>query len=235
VATLTHRGVTITLKTITRVLCRIEDESLSMVPHSGPLILVCNHVNFLEIPLVYTHLQPRQVTGFAKAETWNNPFLRPLFDLIEAIPIKREEIDRLALNQGLKALEQGKILAISPEGTRSGHGRLQQGHPGIVLIALLSGAPLLPLVYYGGESIHQNLRTLRRTDFHIRVGRQFRIAANGVKVTRHTRKEITDEIMYQLAALLPPEYRGIYAKMEAATSDYLNFTSPPLNRPVVND
>ena len=66
-------------------------------------------------------------------------------------------------------------------------------------------------------------RRLQRTNFHIKVGQQFRLDTRGVKVTREVRQKITDEIMYQLAALLPPEYRGVYADLGAATSDYLRF------------
>lgn len=216
-------AVTKAIKGLTHLLCRIETEPLDKVPPQGPLILVCNHINFLEVPVMYTHLQPRPVIGLAKSESWDNPLLGVLFDLWGAIPIRRGEADTAALRQGLQALEGGKIIAISPEGTRSGHGRLQKGHPGVVPLALRSGAPLLPLVYYGGESLRQNLRRLQRTDFHIIVGRQFTLDTHGVKVTRNVRQKITDEIMYQLAALLPPEYRGAYADMEQAASEYLRF------------
>jgi 1-acyl-sn-glycerol-3-phosphate acyltransferase len=226
-ATLTHRAVTSTIKGMTQILCRIEGESISQVPMQGPLILVCNHVNFLDIPLVYSHLQPRQVTGFVKLETWDNPLLGPLFDLWEAIPIRRGEVDREAIRRGLEALNEGKILAISPEGTRSGNGRLERGHPGVSMIALLSGAPLLPLVYYGGETFHRNVRQFQRTDFHIRVGRLFHVRLDGVKATRSVRQTITDEIMYRLASLLPPEYRGVYADLEKATTGYLEFQVDP--------
>ena len=58
---------------------------------------------------------------------------------------------------------------IAPEGTRSGNGRLQRGLPGAVLLAMRSGAPLLPMAYYGGEKFRDNLRNLRRTDFHIQI------------------------------------------------------------------
>jgi len=221
--TLTQRAITLSIKGLTRILCRVEDGWTGQVPLHGPLILVCNHVNFLDAPLVYSHLQPRPVTGFAKVETWDNPLMGLLFDLWGAIPIQRGEPDRSALERGLAALEQGKILAISPEGARSGDGRLKRGHPGVALIALKSGTPLLSLVYYGGESIYQNVRQFQRTDFHIRVGRKFRIELGGQKVSRPLRQQITDEIMIQLALLLPEEYRGVYAGREGEACGYLRF------------
>ena len=217
------RVVNTTIKGLTRAICRVDDSQLARVPKQGPLIIVANHVNFLEVPLLFTHLQPRPVTGFAKAETWDNPVMALLFNLWGAIPLERGEADRGALRQALEALEAGQILAVAPEGTRSGHGRLGRGHPGVVLLALRSGAPLLPVVYHGGERLRRNLASLRRTDFHIVVGQRFHVDPGGFKVTREVRQQITDEIMYQLAALLPPDYRGYYADLASASEAYLRF------------
>ncbi|MEE9615550.1 MAG: lysophospholipid acyltransferase family protein, partial [Anaerolineae bacterium] len=119
--------------------------------------------------------------------------------------------------------EEGRILAMAPEGTRSGDGHLQQGRPGIALLALRSGAPVLLIVCHGGESFWDNLPRLRRTDFHIVVGQPFYLDAGGVKVTRQVRQQIADEVMYQIAALLPPPYRGVYSDLAAATETYLRF------------
>ncbi len=222
---LTHNVVTTTIKGLTHVLCRVNDAPLADIPQQGPLILVANHVNFLEAPVIYTRLQPRPVVGFAKAETWENPALGALFTLWGAIPLQRGEADTAALRQGLEVLKTGSILAVAPEGTRSGDGRLQRGHPGITFLALHSGAPILPVVYYGGERFWTNLPRLRRTDFHIVVGESFRLITHGKRVDRQTRQQMTDEIMYQMAALLPPPYRGFYANLDQATETYLQF--PP--------
>ncbi len=67
---------------LSRLACRIDDRELNRIPARGPLLLVTNHVNFLEIPLVLSHLQPRPVTGLAKAETWNSPLMGLLFRLV---------------------------------------------------------------------------------------------------------------------------------------------------------
>ncbi|RLC64322.1 MAG: 1-acyl-sn-glycerol-3-phosphate acyltransferase, partial [Chloroflexi bacterium] len=193
-----YRVVTSAIKGLTHLLCRVDGAHLVRVPERGPLIIVANHINFLDAPLIYTHLQPRPVTGFAKVENWSNPILRPLFELWGAIPLDRGEADTAAFRRALEALEAGYIVAMAPEGTRSGDGRLQRGHPGVVLLALRSGAPLLPVVYYGGEHFWRNLTRLRRTDFHIVVGQPFSLDARGVRVTRQVRQHMADEIMYQL-------------------------------------
>jgi 1-acyl-sn-glycerol-3-phosphate acyltransferase len=190
---LTFNVVNTFIKSTTRLICQVEDEQLAKVPKQGPLILVCNHVNFIEVPLIFTHLQPRLVTGYAKAESWDNPALGWLFNLWEGIPIRRGEADLAALRKGLKILAEGKILTIAPEGTRTGDGRLQRGHPGVVMLALHSGAPLLPMVYYGHENYQQNLRRLRRSEFHIAVGKPFRLAVPRTRLNSLVRQEIVDE------------------------------------------
>jgi len=221
--TLSHRIVIATLKGLTGLLCRIDDAQLARVADQGPLILVANHVNILEIPILYTRLQPRPVTGFAAAYRWEKLWTRWLLDVCGAIPLRRGEADIAAMRKALEMLKAGYIFAVAPEGTRSGHGRLQEAHPGVVLLALRSGAPLLPVVYYGSEHYRENLRRLRRTDFHIVVGKPFHIDTGGARVTRQVRRQILDEIMYQMAALLPPAYRGVYSDLNAATEKYLAF------------
>lgn len=224
--TWTKRLITWAIKGVTHLLCRVCDAELARVPMEGPLILVSNHINFLEIPVLYTHLQPRRVTTLAKAETWDNPVLGYLFDMGEGIPLQRGEADIKAIRRALAVLQAGNILAIAPEGTRSNDGRLRRGHPGVELLARRSGAPLLPMVFYGNEQYRRNLARLRRTDFRIVVGQPFYVEAGGARVAGAVRQAIVDEIMYQLAALLPASHRGHYAKLDAATEKYLRFHPP---------
>jgi 1-acyl-sn-glycerol-3-phosphate acyltransferase len=190
----------------------------------GPLILVFNHINSLEVPLLHAHLQPRRMIGLAKIETWDNKIMGWLFDLWEAIPIRRGEADLQALRRCLASLSAGDILGVAPEGTRSYDGKLLCGKPGIVLIALHSGAPILPIVHWGGENFLHNLKHLKRTDFHIRVGKPFSLDTRGEKVTRKIRQAMADEIMYQIAILMPEKYRGQYADCNPFPQNYLRFS-----------
>lgn len=205
------------------MLCNVDDRQLTNVPEHGPLIIACNHINFMDAPLIFTHLQPRNITGFAKAETWDNPAMAFLFNFYGAIPIQRGEADTNAFRSALDALKEGKILIIAPEGTRSGHGRLGRGHPGIVILSHHSQAPILPLVYYGGERLRDNLNRLKRTDFHIRVGNIFRLRFPEGKLDRAVRDIMIEEIMYQIAQLLPDGYRGYYSDLSRATINYINY------------
>jgi len=221
--TFTYRAVNFTFKRITRVLCRVDDSQWQKIPMEGPYIMAVNHINFLEMPLMHTHLLPRPMTGFVKADGWENPFFRWIFELWGAIPLRRGEADMAAVRAGLSALDEGKILAITPEGTRTGDGRLQQGHPGIVTMALKAQVPILPVVYYGHEELWSNIYRLRRTDFHINVGQPFTLDSGGARVSKEVRRQMADEIMYQLAKLLPAQNRGYYADLAKASEEYLNY------------
>jgi 1-acyl-sn-glycerol-3-phosphate acyltransferase len=220
--TLAFRLVNFGIKGLTRIACQVDDAQLDLIPRKGPLILAINHINSIEVPLMFTHMQPRPLTGFAKIETWDALWSRLLFNLWGAIPLRRGEIDIKAFQRGQQALAEGKILAVAPEGTRSRNGKLQKGYPGIVLLAVRSGAPIQPVVYYGSESISHNLRRFKRTDFHIVVGNPFSLRP-GINLSKDVREQITSEIMYQMAALLPPAYRGIYSKLDQASQKYLIF------------
>jgi len=212
-----------TFKGLLHILCKLDADQLKKVPQKGPLIVAVNHVNFLDLPVMHTHLYPRPITGFVKADHWEKSIPRWLFETWNAIPLQRGEADMAAIRRGLEALEQGKILGIAPEGTRTGDGRLQKAHPGIVIMALKSGAPILPVAYWGGEVFWDNFPRLRRTDFHVGVGRPFRLDAGSMRVNREMRQQMADAIMFQIANLLPPQYRGYYSDLSAANQTYLNF------------
>jgi 1-acyl-sn-glycerol-3-phosphate acyltransferase len=214
--------VTTVVKVGTGLMCRVDAPDLGKVPKKGPLIVYSNHSGEIEIPLLYSHLQPRPLTGIVKVETWNSWFLSWVFNLWGTIPIHRGEADIEAMRKSLGALAQGKILGIAPEGTRVRTGKLSKALPGVITLALHSGAALLPVAHWGGENFHKNIKKLRRTDFHVRVGEPFKLDPGGEHVSRQVRQQMVDEMMYRLAALLPEYYRGAYADLENATEKYLS-------------
>ena len=226
---LVQQVVNSSMRAATTALCKINDEQMAKIPPHGPLLLVTNHINFLDAPVLISRIQPRPLTGFVKVETWENPIMGALFSIWGGIPVHRGKPDRQAMRSALKALERGYILGVTPEGTRSGDGMLSRGHPGIVTLAVKSGAPILPLVFHGGEVFWDNLRRLRRTDFHVIVGEIFELELGDAKPTREVREKVLEEIMYQLAGLLPEKYRGDYANLAEATSDFLVFNDPADN------
>jgi 1-acyl-sn-glycerol-3-phosphate acyltransferase len=211
------------IKAGTAIMCRIDRDDLAKVPSNGPLILAANHISSLEVPLLFAYLQPRKTIGLAKIETWDSKFMGWVFDLWDSIPIRRGEVDREAIRRCLETLKAGNILAVAPEGTRSYDGKLLDGQPGIVMIALQSGAPILPVVHWGGEDLPKNFKRLKRTDFHIRVGKPFTLDAKGERVNGEIRQEMVNEIMCQMAMLMPDKYRGQYANCGTTMQKYIRF------------
>ena len=59
----------------TRTTCRIDAPALHKFPMHGPLIVIANHTGQIEVPMLFAHLQPRKLTGWAKIESWDNKFL----------------------------------------------------------------------------------------------------------------------------------------------------------------
>jgi 1-acyl-sn-glycerol-3-phosphate acyltransferase len=204
-------------------LCKVDWRALKAVPKDGPMILVGNHVNFLDAPVAATFLYPRKIMSLVKKETFANPILSFLFKTWGSIPVSRGTADFNALGKAVKALEQGFFFAIFPEGTRTNDGCLIQGHPGIVIVALKSGAPLLPIVHTGSEQFHNNVKKLKRTRITFKIGEPFMLRPSSPYPKREERQQITDEIMYQLAKLLPEEKRGYYADLSKATTQFLDF------------
>lgn len=209
------------LDILTSTICRIDDTQLESVAARGPLILATNHVNVLEIPVLYSRLQPRPISGFFAAKRLDSAWMRWLLNALHGIPVQRGKLDRTALKEAISRIRAGDIFAIAPEGTRSANGRLGQGKPGVVLLAIQSGALIQPVVHWGSNNWQRNLTRLRRTPFHIAVGRPFRLDTRGVRVNRQIRQAILDEIMVQMAVLLPPEYRGVYANRDADHPQFL--------------
>ncbi len=215
--------VTYACKLGLEVLCKVEKENWEAIPQNGPLIAYANHTGMLEAPLVFTQMQPRKVTGLAKIETWDNWFLGWVFNLWELIPIRRGEADMEALRRCLDALEKGFILGMSPEGTRSKSGALLRAHGGIALLALKSGSPLMPIGQWGSQHFGSNVKKFKRTHVKLKVGKAFYLDSRGEKVSKEIRQQMADEMMYQLAMLLPEDLRGEYSDLENATVKYLRF------------
>ncbi|MBI9045589.1 MAG: 1-acyl-sn-glycerol-3-phosphate acyltransferase [Anaerolineaceae bacterium] len=218
-----HKLVNAGVKGITRTLCRIDPAQFEAIPMDGPLICIENHINAMEAPIIVTQFLPRRIRAVSKVETWDNSFYRFLFNTWGGIPLRMGEADLNAFAAMKAALESGEIVGLAPEGTRSHDGKLQKGYPGTVLLAVRSGAPIMPIAHYGIEEFWQNLKRLKRTDFNIVVGNPFKINTHGEAMSRPVREQMAAEMMYQLAALLPPEYRGLYADFRKATSKYLQF------------
>ncbi len=221
---LSQRFLVALFRGLAGLMYRVDAAALGRVPLQGPMILVTNHVHIFEIPVIYARLQPRPVHGLVLASRWKNPVVAWGLNACGTIPLVRGGMNLDPMQQALDALKEGDFLIIAPEGTRSHDGQMGRGHHGIVPLALKSGAPLLPVGYFGGEHYKENLGRLRRTDFHLVVGTPFRLVSGGNPLTHEVRQQMVDEVMYRLAAILPEAYRGKYAQLSLATQQYLEFS-----------
>jgi 1-acyl-sn-glycerol-3-phosphate acyltransferase len=204
------------------LLCRVDSTEIEHLPLKGPFLVIVNHISFLDVPVYYLRMIPRPIAAFARHDSWDNIIKRIILWAWGGFPIHRHEPDRKALRWGLEMLDAGFFLTIAPEGTRSGHGRLQEAHPGAVFLALRSGVPILPVIFYGNEDFRYNLPKLKKTDVVLKAGKPFHLVpVEGEKVDQEVRKQMMAEMMCQIAALLPSEYRGIYDDESKWTERYI--------------
>ncbi len=185
------------------------------VPPGGPLVVACNHLNNADPPAVALAI-PRLPTFMAKREMIGWPILGPAFRAFGAFPVRRFEADLAALRAAAEVVNSGAMLVMFPEGTRSRTGGLTRGHPGTALIALRTGAPVLPVAITGTESIHWPwlfIKPLSVRHVKLTIGEPFRLPPVE-RANSEAAAQATDLIMRRIAALLPPQYRGVYADIE---------------------
>ncbi len=133
---------------VMRAMFRLQARGTEHVPVHGPVLLVANHSSLLDPPLV-GGVCPRQLTFLAKAELFAVPGFGRLIHALNARPVRREGADAGALRVALRVLQQGGALLVFPEGTRGPEGHLREPRPGAALLAVLSGAPVVPVFVRG--------------------------------------------------------------------------------------
>jgi len=203
-----------------RIICKVDGSELRNIPENGPLLIIVNHINFLEVPIISTRLLPREFYGLTKQETWNNPLFRILADNWGGIPIDRSNPAITTMRTAEKVLKENNILFIAPEGTRSSDGKLRQGNSGIASIAMRTNSTILPIAHYGGEDFWQNIKKFRRTRIVFKVGSPVIIRSN-IPQTKQIKRDVTDQLMYEIAGLLPMKNKGIYSEPREFEENYL--------------
>lgn len=196
---------------LSRLLVRRQIEGFENLPESGPYILAINHLSYFDLPFVFGLLGGEDVTGWAAEKYARHPLFGPILRMGGGIFIDRGEVDRSALSAAEAWLNKGKIFGMAPEGTRSRDHQLQRGKTGVAYLSQTTGAPIVPIGIHGTEdTIHCWLR-FRRPTFYMHIGAPFTLPPLDPNHRMASLRRDTDEIMCRIAALLPPEYRGMYA------------------------
>lgn len=186
----------------------------------GPLLVVSNHIHNAD-PVLTNLAFPRPIHYMAKQEVFKIGVLRPILHFTGTFPVDRGGSDRAAIRRAEAALERGIAVGMYPEGTRSLTLSLQKAHAGVGLIALRSDAPVLPAVITGSERLPFNGAKGRATagikqpdpghkGVRVLFGEPFRIPKE-IDGKRTTSAQATELMMIEIAKLLPPDYRGVYA------------------------
>jgi len=184
------------------------------MPKHGPLIVASNHLHNFD-PVVIGIALHRNLRPMSKKELWKTRFSGFVVEFYGAFRVNRGKPDRAALRFAEELLKQGEVLFMFPEGSRSTSGKIEHVLPGAAFVAVRTGALILPVGVSGTQSLPLDAKAAKtphhrgRSHVTVTVGEPFHLTPgpNG----KYDMTAATDEIMRHVAALLPPEYRGIYA------------------------
>lgn len=193
------------------LLTRLRVKGREHLPQEGGYIAAANHLSVIDVPLTYCLINRHDVTGLVAKAHRKNPLFRLLINLLGGIWLSREVIDPRALRAARDHLRGGGVLGIAPEGTRSQTGALIEAKTGVAFLADQAKVPIIPVAVAGTWQITTEILTLKRPVIQVNFGKPFTLPPVDRKSRDHDLKQNTDEIMCQLAALLPAENRGVYA------------------------
>lgn len=198
-------------------------EGLENIPAEGPAILMINHIAFID-PIAVLHVIPRRnIIPMAKIEVYNYPLIGIFPRMYGVIPVRREEVDRRAIQTALNVLRAGEIILVAPEAHRAP--QLQNGKEGVAYLSSRSGVPIIPVAVDNtiGFPTFRFSKRWSEPGAHIRFGIPFRYHPE----LKHARSEIlrqmTDEAMYILASMLPEHRRGVYKDLSKATLETIEY------------
>ncbi len=205
-----------TLRSIVRFFMRLiadlEINGIEKLP-PGNVIVAANHLGRLDTAALLCILDREDIIMPVAEKYRDHPLYGAIGRAVNAVWLNRFDADYAAFRQILERMEQGGLLVIAPEGTRSKTEALQQGKMGVAFLASKSGYPVLPVAVTGTEDrvIVENLKRFRRSKITATAADLMTIDIPKGKGREEAMREATDEIMCQIAALLPEKYRGVYA------------------------
>jgi 1-acyl-sn-glycerol-3-phosphate acyltransferase len=198
---------------VLRLVLRLELKGMNNLPRSGSYIAASNHLGVLDALLVYHILDRRDVILMIAEKYQKYALVRWLVREVNAIWLDRFNADVRALRVVMRRLQEGSVLVIAPEGTRSPTGALIEARPGGSYLAAKAGVPLVPVAVTGSEdaNVKSKLLRFRRAHVIVRVGKPFILPPLEKGDRDLALERYTNEIMCQIAVLMPQAYRGFYA------------------------
>lgn len=195
------------------VLSRVRITGKENVPRAGAYLITINHVSLFEPPLAIA-FWPVAPEAIGAVDIWARRGQATLARFYGGIQVHRGEYDRRLLDTMLAVLNSGLPLLMAPEGRRSHKPGMQRARPGAAYVVDKTGVSVVPVGIMGSSDdfLRCALRGERPT-LEIHIGRPFTLppVEGKGKARRDALQRNADEIMRQIAALLPPEYRGVYA------------------------
>jgi 1-acyl-sn-glycerol-3-phosphate acyltransferase len=207
-----YRTLRSIVRFIMRLIADIEVFEIEKLPQ-GNVIVAANHLGRLDTAALMCILDREDIIMPVAEKYRDHPFFGALGRSVNAVWLNRFEADYSALRQILERMKQGGILVIAPEGTRSQTEALQEAKMGVAYLASKSGYPVLPVAVTGTEdrAVVENLKHFRRSKIIVKAAELMYIDIPKGTGREEAMRQATDEIMCQIAALLPEKYRGAYA------------------------
>jgi 1-acyl-sn-glycerol-3-phosphate acyltransferase len=204
-----HRVIKYGLLTLLKLVASVDVQGMENLP-DGPFVAVVNHLSSFDTLTGIAIAPIVQATTFAAIEHRSDPIGGWVLDQLGVIWVRRSEADRDAIKLALEEIKSGTVMAMAIEGTRSRTGGLLPGKSGPTFLASRAQVPMVPAAIWGTEKIVTNLKHLRRSEVHLRIGQPFYLPEG--RANTEQLEAYTDQVMLQIAAMLPPEYRGVYAE-----------------------
>jgi 1-acyl-sn-glycerol-3-phosphate acyltransferase len=200
----------ITFNLLFRTLTRLTITGLENIPNAGGCLVTSNHIAILDAPLIFSLIKRDDATGLVAKKHQRNAVIHWVVNKVGGIWIDRTRPDIQALKECQDYVKNGGLLGIAPEGTRSKTGGMIDPKPGVAFLAARLAVPIIPIAITGTENAREILR-LGRPKINVNVGKPFYLPPIDRKNRDASLNQNTDEIMCRVAALLPHEYRGVYA------------------------
>lgn len=199
-----------------KILSEVQISGLDNIPTTGAYLIAINHVSLFEPPLVLA-FWPVQAEAVGAQDIWQRRGQSSLVRYYGGIPVRRGEYDRRLLDTMVAVLKADRPLLIAPEGGRSHSPGMRPAYPGVAYVVDKAGVPVLPVGIAGttDDFLRRALRG-QRPRLKMRIGAPISLPAVTGKGEdrRNILKRNADMIMYKVAALLPPEYQGVYGNRD---------------------